>query len=160
MYRIFVFSVVTGGCLLALSGCKKENRPEGLPVLYSCSVKVVHGDEPAEGVDVRLYDPAVSRQWSVSGTTDASGVAQLRTHGQFPGAPAGTFKVVLRKSENENTGPEGRETVKIFSLVEKQYRDESTTPLEISVGNKGVAQTFDIGEPVRVLIETVRPGGI
>ena len=164
MIRLILLATVV---IVLVTGCGGPKRPDGFPALYSCSVTVTQGNAPLEGVNVTLRNPEISGKWSISGMTDASGVAKIRTHGQFPGAPMGTFKVVLSKSVSEGGSrgddmgaPPSKEPTRIYSLIDKQYLQEETTPLQIDVQKKGASPSFDIGAPVRILLETIEPGGV
>jgi hypothetical protein len=163
MSRFFIFLIV----LIIFSGCNDTKRPDGLPKLYSCKITIRQDKSPVEGVRISLYDGDVSNKWSIGGVTDASGTAVLQTHGQFAGVPSGKFKVVLAKTETEGGTPSDefmptkkQETVRIYSLIDKKYLEESTTTLEINIENKSVTETFEIGPATRILIQTIKPGDV
>jgi hypothetical protein len=149
----------------AVIGCSGEQRPDGLPKLYPCTITITQDGQPLAGATVILYDPAVTDRWTVSGLTNTSGTAVMRTHGQFPGVPEGRFKVVLSKTETEGKGwddPDSPkrtwENIKVYSFVAKEYGKHETTPLEIVVDGKKRSESFDIGRAERILIETIRQG--
>ena len=166
MIRLILLATV-GVVVVSAAGCGGPKRPDGFPVVYPCTITVTQGNTPLEGVSVTLRHSETSGKWAISGITNASGVANIRTHGQFPGAPMGTFKVVLSKtvieggsgSDDDNRASPSKEPVKIYSLIDKQYLQEETTPLQIDVQKKRASASFDIGAPVRILIETINPGG-
>lgn len=147
---------------LFLFGCRSEERPKDLPRLYPCSIRVVQDRSPVDEVRVSLYDETTSRRWAIGGMTDKSGIATIRTHG-FPGVPAGRFRVVLDKTESEGIGWTGNEQnsqqewedIKVYSMIDSKYREVETTILEIIIENKKTDQTFDVGQPVRQLIQTI-----
>ena len=163
MLRTILWTTI---CIAVVSaaGCGQAKRPGNMPPLYPCTITIMQGSIPAVGVDVWLYNPELSTRWSIAGTTNDSGVAKIRTHGQFPGAPLGTFKVVLSKIVSEGGGDDGSgraKPKKIYSAVGKEYTQEETTPLQIDVEKKkGGIKTFDIGEPGRVLLETITTGSV
>ena len=95
-----VFLALTMAFLLTLSGCHK-NVPKGFPKIYPCKITLTQEGTPAEGVRVYLLSKGEKCPWSIGGVTDASGVAVLKTHGQYVGAPKGTFAIVLEKTETE-----------------------------------------------------------
>jgi hypothetical protein len=142
-------------------GCGGEKRPEGFPEVAECSIKILQEGAPLEGAKVNLVaqDPALMR-WGCGGVTNADGVVELRTNG-YPGAPVGSFKVVVLKTETvggaqtkedyqrqmqgENLGPE-----ETFDLVDRQYADQTQTPLTLEVkAGKNETQEFDVGAPIR-----------
>jgi len=146
---------------LFLGACKGEKRPDGLPKLYPCSVKIIQGGAPLAGADVMLVaqDPNLMRR-PTGGTTDESGVAKLNTYG-FAGAPEGSFKVMVVKTETEGA-VSAEDAVKNmesgtlsseerFDLVDQQYRDQTTTPFTLEVKASGnETKEFDVGEAVRI----------
>ena len=151
---------------ITIIGCSDTPRPDGLPTLYPCTITIKQDGKPLEGADILLYDPAITDRWIVAGQTDTSGVAVLRTHGQFPGAPEGRFKVVVSKTESEGRGWSGDEPratwedIKVYSFVAKEYGNRESTPLEIVIDGKKKSETFDLGTAERILIQTVRKGDI
>lgn len=86
-------------------GCGGESLPENMPKLEKVSVKVTHNGSPVEGATV-LFAPDLG-QYSASAVTDATGVAPLKTEGEYTGAVAGSYKVSVTKMERlaYDTGP-------------------------------------------------------
>ncbi|MBQ9126811.1 MAG: hypothetical protein IJY15_03515, partial [Thermoguttaceae bacterium] len=92
--------------------------------------------------------------------TNADGVVELRTNG-YPGAPVGSFKVVVMKTETIGGAQTPEETQRqmegenfgaeeTFDLIAPQYRDQTQTPLTLEVkAGKNETQEFDVGAPVR-----------
>ena len=154
--------------LCILSGCNRANRPDGLPPLSSCEITITQGGEPLEGAFVQLMPESGVFEWAVAGHTNASGVAKILTHAQFPGAPEGTFKVLVSKTELEPSkfGPEpddvnSPERAKWYDQVTNEKRDTimyvkpeydkaHTTPLSITITRGRNRETFDVGEPVEI----------
>ena len=157
--------------VVTVIGCSGAKRPDGLPKLYPCTITFTQDGQPLEGATIQLFDPAVTDRWTVSGATNASGTVAIRTHGQYPGAPQGQFKVVVSKTEMEGGGGGYDETVpakdrkpleptKVYTLVAKEYTTRESTPLEIVIDGKKKSESFDIGKAERVLIQTIKPGDI
>ncbi len=156
-----IFFAVVMAFLLSLSRCHKD-VPKGFPKIYPCKITLTHEGNPAEGVRVYLFSKGEKCPWAIAGVTDSNGVAVIKTHGQYVGAPKGTFAVVLEKTETEGNGilnelsPVSRdevEAVKTYSLVGVDYTATETTPIEIQVNGK-TEQAFEIGPKVRVLMGT------
>ena len=159
--------------LFVISGCTRTT-PSDMPPLYPCKVTVIQDDKPLAGavVTLRFADESVaasfSQPWIPSGQTDADGTASLMTNARYPGAPLGQFKILVQKTDSEPVGmppkpaegtPQyeawslrlGSADYNHFDLVEQQYGDPQTTPLEIEVKKKGPnTATVDVGKPIRI----------
>ena len=97
LFSILLFVLLT-------SGCAPSNRPPGLPRLYPATITITQKGKPLSDVSIRLV-PETPSEWSVSGTTNASGTAKLVTYGQFDGVPEGSYTVVLSKVVREKVSP-------------------------------------------------------
>ena len=87
------------------------------------------------------------RQWSISGTTDASGVATIHTHADFVGAPAGKYKVVVRKVELVPTNKNdeyGAPIMDSYNLIAEEFNNAGKTPHSVEVGSSPVKETFKV----------------
>lgn len=142
-------------------GCGRSNKPPGLPKLYQCTLTFTQEGAPLANATVLLVNQEKD-EWTVAGNTNESGVAKLVTHGKFSGAPAGQYKIVLRKdfiegesSSDEYTSVKER---KIYSLIELNYIKPDTTPLTVTLEKKSNNQKFDVGKSARILVDTIRPG--
>jgi len=158
----FIPCVVAIAATMVLGACKGEKRPDGLPKLYPCSVKIIQGGAPLAGADVMLVanDPNLMR-WPSGGSTDETGVDKLNTYG-FNGVPEGTFKVMVVKTETEGAASPEEAIKKMqeggaaaseetFDLVSQEYRDQTTTPFTLEVKASGnETKEFDVGEAVRI----------
>ena len=133
----------------ATLGCGGPKKPDGLPSLVPCRATVTQSGVPLEGATVRLVPIEGDGRWAVAGVTDAKGVVEFLTHGQFKGAPVGKYSVVVSKeiSETEN------KKVKMFTVVEKKFTQQTTTDLTLEVADKGADATFDLGDPVKDFLE-------
>ena len=149
-------------CLLLIVGtsCKGEKRPDGMPEIYPCSIKVLQGGAPLADADVSAVstDPQVMR-FPCGGITDQDGIVKLKTMG-FDGAPAGACKVVVSKIEWKNRPTNYDEAQKFnsegvkeegFDLVDRKYGDVSTTPLSIEIQTSNPQPIeVDVGEAVHI----------
>ena len=157
-----------------LLGCG-QRLPKDLPPLYPCTLLIAQNGVPLERAAIILEYvegtvPAGGQIWFPQGVTDKNGNATIRTNGRYDGAPLGRFKIVVTKLEPDYSrlGPQpseddpkydawmnrkGTEDFPIFLLVEKQYTESATTPLEIEI-NKGKNEAaVDVGKPARYLMQ-------
>ncbi len=142
--RIYFLLLFPLACFV-LAGCR-SNLPDGLPRLYSCSISVTQDAKPLAGATVIFYPKtrAGGPSWTPMGVTDASGVAVMRVNALYDGAPLGSYRVVISKTEEQQANsspapPEGTpaydrwlegggDALKEFSLVERIYTDPEKTP--------------------------------
>ena len=171
---IIVRSVFLGLLILPILvsyGCRRSTVPEGLPKLVPCTITITQENVPLANATVSLSPPTKDWPWIGGGITDANGRVEIYTNGRYKGAPEGKFKIVILKSESEENkippkpsedSPEYGQWMNryqdvmpvFFSLIEKQYIDPSTTPLEIDIsGSKPISATFDAGKKVRVKMD-------
>jgi len=157
-FTIFTLSIA----LLFQAGCGgNDGRPDDLPDLYSVSITVTQSGSPLEDALVTVINKTPATYGTASGTTDASGVAKLRTYG-FNGVPAGDYSVVIERrvieGAQQRTTAEGDTFMaggQAFQYVEAQYTQENTTPHSLTVTERGATDTFDVGEPVRVFMYAI-----
>ena len=82
------------------TGCGQSPYPQGFPKIYPCEITVTQEGTPLEGATVTaLTEDDNLAKWPVGGTTDASGKANLTTMGKFKGVPAGTYTILISKTE-------------------------------------------------------------
>lgn len=140
-----------------LSGCCKPVGPEDLPQLYPCMITVLQDDKPlAEGI-VTLVSTDPSFKWSVFAQLNSSGVGKVFTQGLYPGAPEGEYKVVISKEESVPEEVASKTVVTVYTLVGKEYTDAKTTPLALTISNKGNDRKFDCGQAVHEFLNKVEP---
>ena len=88
------------------------------------------------------------QQWAIGGATNASGVATITTNGNFIGAPAGKYKVVVRKTElitvNEKDEWGEPVTERTLSLLADEFSNSGRTPLSLEVGSSSVRETLQV----------------
>lgn len=139
--------------VLFICGCTPSNRPTDLPKLHPCTLSFTMEGKPLDEASITLYsnDPTLAK-WSAGGITDATGKVILQTNGQFSGAPAGSFKIVVLKdtkptpddpNRDPNTPPPPQKPTK--SLVDLNFTKAETSPLEITiVEGHNEEKTFDV----------------
>ena len=143
--------------LLLFSGCGDSSRPKDLPPLFPCVVSVTQGGKSLEGAYVELVSPDV-QTYRPSATTGVDGDAVISTYG-YPGAPEGKYKIIARKSIEDDivhgTDEYGEKAVvssNRYNVIQDTYGDVKKTPHEIEVtkDKKGVKVTVDVGDAIRV----------
>jgi hypothetical protein len=139
--------------LSAVSGCRNDYRPEGLPVLYPVVLHLTQEKEPLVEATISLFPLDSENHWSSGGFTNREGNARIVTHGGFDGVPTGRYKVVVVKSIVEGVPKSVDEmgTPRAYSLIETPYTTRKSTPLEIEVqkNNKNQFQ-LNVGKAVKV----------
>ena len=136
-------------CVTLVIGCGGPKRPPGLPTLVSCVLTIQYEDgSPVDKAMVSLApEDAELRQWSISGTANASGVVTIYTNGDFVGAPAGKYKVAVQKTEVVPTGKNdeyGDPITGSRSLVTEEFSNPGKTPLSLEIGSSSVRETFKV----------------
>ena len=141
------------GVLILCSACASEKKPEGMPKLYPCKIKLTQGSAPLEGATVIcMADDLALARWTVGGISDASGTVDVVTLGKYKGAPQGTFAVTVVKYENvwnEGHSEEHDAPDATYLMVDQKYETKETTPLKMTVETKTNTFEFDCGEPMR-----------
>jgi len=135
-------------CVALLTGCGTK-RPDGLPKLYGCVLTIQYDDgSPVADAMVSLMpDDTEIAKWGYADTTDSSGVANIHAHGNFPGAPAGTYKVLVKKIEGVETGKldeSGAPLLDTRFLVAEKFSLVGKTPLTLEIKDKAVNETFKV----------------
>jgi len=125
-------------------GCGGRKMPDGMPALRSCKLTFTQENVPLADATVFLRSVSPDFKWSVSGMTDDKGVVNVSTEGFYPGVPEGTYKVVVTKTVELENG--------YYSVIEKQYEDVKTTPLDLEITAKGNDKTFDLGKSVETFL--------
>ena len=143
--------------MLIFVGCGRQDVPKDLPPTFPQRIIIMQEGNPVADVVVGLH-PIEESKWNASALTNASGVAEMRTHGMYRGVVEGKYKVTLSKEDAESREagrrPDGMSITEttFYSLVELKYTQADTTPLEIEVTRRNDPVTFDIGPAVRELI--------
>lgn len=129
-------------CFIALcsgfSGCTRlPPRPEGMPELCSCSVEVTFGGEKVEGVAVVLTSEDSSNKWNGGGTTDAEGIADMKTGMYYLGIVPGKYKISFAKTvEQEGVRKNGLPKPPLSVIPLKYGPGKSELSVEITKEEK------------------------
>ncbi|MDR3198622.1 MAG: hypothetical protein LBU34_12210 [Planctomycetaceae bacterium] len=156
MNQLFLFFISIFCCLcFTIAGCsdKDSAKPEGFPTLYPVTLLLTQEGKPLTETTVTLISENQSLKWGTSGFSDAEGKIELKTGG-FVGVPVGKFKAVVTKtiSEGDLNSRDEIGEVKIYTLVEKIYTDQMTSPLILDVTPETKKLTLDAGKAVKIRI--------
>ncbi len=154
-----VFAFLTASVFAV--GCAEPPKPDGMPELYPCVVKLTQEGEPLVDASILcLSDDSKLIRWAVTGRSDANGVAKIFTMGKFEGAPLGDFAVVVSKnaaatadaaSVSDDLGASGTTASEpVVSLVSLEFTEKATTPLRMTVEAKSNEFEFDCGAKVKI----------
>ncbi len=162
---IIILAFVTAFCL---SGCNRgPQKPKGMPDLYPCKITITQGGKPLEGAAVVLTPKSgLSNGWNTEGATDADGIAEIKTHVDFKGAPEGEFIVRVSKTElSPSSVPDKAPTDPVeyekwdmakraekrvaFRFVKPEFDDPKKTPHKITISKGKNEAAFDVGEPIK-----------
>ena len=107
----------------------------------------------SEGVHISLVAiDSEAGKWNVSGITDGSGTADLMCR-SFPGAPLGTFKVLLDKKDPPAlvtapvADPSQVEMKEQVNHIDASFSDPDETPFTITIEKKQKqVPVFDIAD--------------
>ncbi|MBQ1278652.1 MAG: carboxypeptidase regulatory-like domain-containing protein [Thermoguttaceae bacterium] len=172
MKRTFLGCAFALAALASAVGCGQK-LPDGMPKLNPTTIKVIQDGQPLADAMITLQSADGSSKWSSGGTTDATGVATIVTHGQYKGAPTGKYKVAVSKTVGEGTPPPPKPydaeservyneyiasgaTYTEFFVVDPQFRLVDTTPLELEVVDGKNDLEVNVGEAVH---EEISQGG-
>ena len=153
-----------------LLGC--ERAPKGMVPVYPCKIKLTKDGAPVASVGISMFDNSLSGSYSVGGTTDANGVAEISTsYGSYftKGSPAGEFQVTVMEmptipdelkipSEQlmQMPGPERDAHLRKVSearmafkrSVPVSFSTPDTTPLKMTVAEskQGTEVSFEVND--------------
>ena len=146
-------------CICAVSlGCGGVEKPKDLPTLYPTTIQIVYDDgTPVDGATIalRLPKPTGGRVWNLTGMTDATGSLVLKTDGQWDGAPAGSYQVMVTKEVadiDQGGGEPGASAVVKCStrFVDQKYNDPTTSGLTVEIKESKEGNVFElkVGEKI------------
>ena len=150
--RLMVMLSLTIAGLVLAAGCGGQSLPEGMPPLQKVRVTVLQNGSPVSDATV-MFQPMADAQRHASGTTNADGVAVMRTDNQFDGVPAGEYAVKISKNESYETGKtevnDDGETVAVLNtknLLPEKYASFATSGLKAVVSADSGDFQFDLNE--------------
>ncbi|MDR2440705.1 MAG: hypothetical protein LBE12_15190 [Planctomycetaceae bacterium] len=136
--RIFRFAIVFATVLtLFICGCRKPERPEGMPDLTPCVVSVTFGGEKIEGVGIQLHSQdTATNEWVSGGRTDINGKAILKTGVYFDGVVPGNYIISFQKFAEPELSPDGM-LLQSKPLIPKKYLpDQSKETITVTKEQK------------------------
>ncbi len=143
---------------LFVLGCGGQRLPSDMPKLYPVKLTITQKGTPCAGASVFLANEDSNFKWAVTGVTDQTGVAELKTNGSYTGAPAGKYNISVRKDEYVREGeskPGSPAPITAqFQMVEEKYTVPSTSGLSIEIKGK-TNETFDVGEAVKTSVKRI-----
>ena len=154
--------------LFCFSGCGGKKKPSDLPPLYPVKITVLQDGNPLDDATVNLIADGTNVRFTTAAVTDKNGVATIKTDFDWPGAPAGKYKVCVSKivrppedsadaslSYEERRSQAGARDAQTKSLVNSKYLRPTSTDLSIEVTTNGATETFDVGAAVEELWDQV-----
>jgi hypothetical protein len=166
--------IMTAMLLFAIAaipvGCQKK-LPDGFPTnLVSFDVKLTHNGSPVKGAAVSFLLEGGNSSYLVTAYTNANGVAKMETTMNVfskSGVPAGTYAAVIThapepSSKLANAAELGKmsnaeldayskkidaEIAAMPHPVPKEWSNIKTTPVKITVPEKGGSVTIEITDP-------------
>ena len=145
-----------------LVGCNNgPKKPADLPKLNPTTIKIVYDDgTPVDGAQValRLAQQSGGRTWNLTGLTDAQGKLVLKTDGNWDGAPAGSYQVMVTKQvdEFEATGDEvgaGMKLKSVTRMVSEKYNDPTTSGLVVEIKDGPNEFELKVGEKIEEAVK-------
>ena len=171
IFAAFAFAV----SLAFAVGCGGQKTPPDMPKLQPTTIVITQEGAPVEGASVQLVKPDdLNYKWLAGGLTDAQGRCEIKTHGQYKGAPEGEFAVIVYKttvaeSETRKNVPQPTDAKEAMAWNEKvaseevatdeidqKYKKADTTDLRVTVKSGKNEETFDVGPKVSVVFEAFR----
>ena len=130
------------------TGCSKQKLPADLPKLYPCRITITDMDgKPLEKVVISVNPEDKTNKWGANGETNASGVADIMTSGQYKGLAEGKYNITLTAIEYLKTGKlddTGQEILEPKMLMSPEYADSAKTPLKFEMAAKSFSETFKV----------------
>lgn len=131
MKQVFLIFFLVGIPVLFSGGCGGSKKPDGLPDLHPCEVRISMNGSPLADADVSLI--GADGRWPAGGRTDATGTAKIATRG-YPGAAEGDYKVTVGKmSVPPSMGGDVASTEEPKPMIHEIYSNSGTTKLQCTV---------------------------
>ncbi|MDR2642490.1 MAG: carboxypeptidase-like regulatory domain-containing protein [Planctomycetaceae bacterium] len=145
--RISIVVVITISLLFFMCGCSNRSTLVGLVPAKGI---LKFNDKPVDGATI-LFSPVDQQSKAASSVTDANGKFIMRTLNPNDGVYPGSYKVVVKKTEErgdieepvnaDELGKKGRIVVKdtreLIEHLPQKYASFSTTDLTIIIPAKG-----------------------
>ncbi|MGI6402112.1 MAG: carboxypeptidase-like regulatory domain-containing protein [Thermoguttaceae bacterium] len=153
-FKLYSLVAILSLCAI-VCGCNKgPKKPADLPTLYPTTAVVTYDNgTPVAGATVTLLaEQSGGRHWNLTGVTDASGSFTFKTDGNWDGAPAGTYNVIVVKEISDVEDPTevgGSVTVKgITRYVDQKYGNPRTSGITVEVTEGTNNLEIKVGEEI------------
>ena len=172
-YRYVILSCLFVSASLLLIGCGGEKLPPGMPKLYPATITVIQDGQPLEGASVILLNTDPSTTWSAGGITNQNGKITLRTLGRYDGAPAGKYRVTVKKTESPDITlpaemPDDPEERREYNRLVKEIAENTfyvvdpkfgldQTILEVEITPLDLNVSVDVSPVVRIKVPPLAP---
>ena len=167
--KIDIVAVMFLFVLAVPTGCQQK-LPDGFPEkLVSFDVKLTHNASPVQGAAVSFFLEGGNSPYLVTAYTNTGGVAKMETTMNVfsqSGVPSGTYTVIVihiptspSKLSNAELGKMSNAEVNAYGEkiraeiaamphpVPKEWSNIKTTPIKITVPEKGGSVTIEITDP-------------
>jgi hypothetical protein len=117
-FKIIIVSFVIS--IAFVMGCRRLERPEGMPDLTPCTISVTFGGEIMEDVGIILTPIDKTNNWSAAGKTDKEGKTVLKTRLYFNGVAPGNYTISFQKYAEPELSADGM-ALPAKLLIPKKY---------------------------------------
>jgi len=120
--------IILSVTFVAFVGCQRlPERPDGMPELTRCTIRVTFGGERLQGVGVLLQPTNIqASNWPAGGQTDAEGNAVMKTSAYYNGVVPGEYFVIFQKYAEPELRRDGM-PLPARPLIPIKYSKVSTT---------------------------------
>jgi hypothetical protein len=151
MKNYFLIIIIS---VLFICGC--NSKPADVPQLFPCKITITKDGVPVAGVHAVLGLTSGNSSCAVSGITDSSGTAKIRTSrlGWLGnGAPAGEYIVIISKEPKLEAGLSTEEYQKLDPIDQERYQLEQQRQYD-ALPREIPAETGDVTKsPYRLTVQ-------
>jgi hypothetical protein len=145
LHKNILLCIVILLAVLCFAGCA-PSLPKGMPPIYPCTITLTQEGVPLVGASVALIPEDTTLTFTFAGATTSSGSVEMYSHGKYRGIPAGKYKLIVTKNTHEIQN----EKIWTVSLVDVQYCNSDTSPLQVDIAKTKNQFTFELGKAVKI----------